>query len=96
MKYCNLIGGEWVRGAEPSLNVNPPDTTDVIADYGLATEDDAYATSRRRASTSMCLSGQGALSYRPREQGEDAREFYTMRRARTSRPVSTFTLRSTT
>lgn len=35
-QHRNLIGGEWVAGAEAQPNVNPSDTCDVIGDYAQA------------------------------------------------------------
>lgn len=43
MTYANLIGGRWCEGAETTANINPSDTSDVIGEYALATEDDAVA-----------------------------------------------------
>lgn len=42
-EFKNLIGGEWVAGAEVTRNINPSDTTDVVGDYALA---DGAATER--------------------------------------------------
>jgi alpha-ketoglutaric semialdehyde dehydrogenase len=35
--YNNLIGGEWVPGADPIANINPSDVTDTIGLYAQAT-----------------------------------------------------------
>jgi len=32
-KYLNFIGGEWVSSPTVSKNINPSDTSDVIAEY---------------------------------------------------------------
>ncbi|MDF1749181.1 MAG: aldehyde dehydrogenase family protein [Alphaproteobacteria bacterium] len=36
--YNNLIGGEWVSGADPIANINPSDITDTVGFYAQATE----------------------------------------------------------
>lgn len=37
---ANLIGGRWIKGPHQSENINPSDTSDVIAHYSSATKDD--------------------------------------------------------
>ncbi len=39
--FRNLIGGEWINGADATANINPSDISDVIGDYALATVSDA-------------------------------------------------------
>ena len=36
MMHRNLIGGEWVEGADAARNVNPSDTADVVGEYSRA------------------------------------------------------------
>lgn len=36
MEYLNLVGGEWIEGAEMIRNINPSDRLDVIGDYAFA------------------------------------------------------------
>ncbi len=38
MTKLNLIGGEWLAGDNARANVNPSDTSDIIADYADASE----------------------------------------------------------
>ncbi|MBV9758537.1 MAG: aldehyde dehydrogenase family protein [Alphaproteobacteria bacterium] len=50
MTYANLIGGEWVHGAEAAPNVNPSDTNDVVGEYdraGVEQVRDAIAAARQ-------------------------------------------------
>ena len=35
-KYLNYIAGEWVKGATTSQDINPSDTSDVVAEYAQA------------------------------------------------------------
>ncbi|UCD69357.1 MAG: aldehyde dehydrogenase family protein [Betaproteobacteria bacterium] len=35
-KYLNYVAGEWVDGATSSRDINPSDTSDVVADYAQA------------------------------------------------------------
>ena len=35
-KYLNYIAGEWVEGAGSSKDINPSDTSDVVAEYTQA------------------------------------------------------------
>ena len=35
-KYQNYIAGEWVDGAATSSDINPSDTSDVVAEYAQA------------------------------------------------------------
>ena len=35
-KYQNYIAGEWVDGAATSNDINPSDTSDVVAEYAQA------------------------------------------------------------
>lgn len=34
--YDNYIGGEWVRGADINVNINPSDTRDIVGEYARA------------------------------------------------------------
>ena len=39
MNNCNYIGGQWVQGKGSIININPSDTSDIIAEYSSATSD---------------------------------------------------------
>jgi acyl-CoA reductase-like NAD-dependent aldehyde dehydrogenase len=39
MNNCNYIGGQWVQGKGSIVNINPSDTSDIIAEYSSATSD---------------------------------------------------------
>ncbi len=39
MNNCNYIGGQWVQGKGSIININPSDTSDIIAEYPSATSD---------------------------------------------------------
>ncbi|MBS0248391.1 MAG: aldehyde dehydrogenase family protein [Proteobacteria bacterium] len=43
MPHANLIGGEWVAGADAAANVNPSNVADVIGDYDQASLADVDA-----------------------------------------------------
>ena len=50
MTYANLIGGEWVNGAESAPDINPSDTNDVVGEYdraSVAQVRDAIAAARQ-------------------------------------------------
>jgi acyl-CoA reductase-like NAD-dependent aldehyde dehydrogenase len=36
MTHANLIGGEWIRGTDAVIDVNPSDTSDVVGEYDRA------------------------------------------------------------
>ncbi len=50
-RFANLIGGEWVDGAEASVNRNPSDTDEVIGEFaqGSAADVDAAVEAARAA-----------------------------------------------
>lgn len=35
-RFDNFIGGQWVAGAEYSININPSELSDVIGEYAKA------------------------------------------------------------
>ncbi len=39
MNNCNYIGGQWVQGKGSIVNINPSDTSDIIAEYSSVTSD---------------------------------------------------------
>ena len=39
MNNSNYIGGQWVQGKGSTVNINPSDTSDIIAEYSSATSD---------------------------------------------------------
>ncbi len=52
MTHANLIAGEWMRGGEPVIDINPSDTADVVGEYDRASAaqvEDAIAAARRAA-----------------------------------------------
>jgi len=52
--HPNLIGGQWVEGAEVNTNLNPSDTADVVGRYAMASGDqarDAFVAARSAASS---------------------------------------------
>ncbi len=46
--FNNLIGGEWVAGAEVSRNINPSNNDDVIGEYSQADAAQVEVLFRRR------------------------------------------------
>jgi aldehyde dehydrogenase (NAD+) len=52
MTHANLIAGEWTRGGDAVVDINPSDTTDVVGEYDRASAaqvDDAIEAARRAA-----------------------------------------------
>ena len=56
--FKNLIGGEWVDGANASRNINPSDTSDVVGEYAQAdaAQTRAAIAAARRAFPAWSLS----------------------------------------
>jgi aldehyde dehydrogenase (NAD+) len=52
--FKNLIGGEWVAGAQAARNVNPSDTSDIIGEYAQA---DAAQTRQAIAAARQAFPG---------------------------------------
>ena len=65
----NFIAGEWVDGVDAEANINPSDTSDVIAEYALA---DAAQTQRAIEAASAAAPGWANSSIQQRSDMLDA------------------------
>jgi acyl-CoA reductase-like NAD-dependent aldehyde dehydrogenase len=70
MLHRNYIGGEWVESTTTNRNINSSNLDDVVGEYPLA---DATAG----VDYHTPFGDRKGFSFRPREQGDYAREFYT-------------------
>ena len=47
MTHANLIGGEWIRGTDAVIDVNPSNTSDVVGEYARASAEQVDHAHRR-------------------------------------------------